>query len=174
MFELIVSSIYFILPAYIANMAPVFAARLGLPLGLPIHKRLFGAHKSWRGFYSAYVLALISLSLQYWLQYSGHFYTYNLLNYEQINIFLYAFLFGVGALTGDLIKSFFKRRTGITAGASWFPFDQLDLVIGALIFLAPFFILPWQNIITLLILTPLLHFTANLLGYFLKLKEVWW
>lgn len=191
MSNLILSSLYFILPAYIANTFPVLLQ--WLPLGQPIGKKLFGENKTWRGFYTAYLGALATLFLQFYLQKSGVFpsvsaisnssiltastengYITPLLDYENINLFLYAFAFGIGALTGDLIKSFFKRRLKIASGQPWIPFDQLDLVIGALIFLAPFYIPTWPVIITLIILTPILHLLANFTAYHLKLKKVWW
>lgn len=172
--NLILSSLYFILPAYIANMCPVFFDKLHFPLGAPINEKLFGSHKTWRGFYAGYIGALATLFLQsylYGLVISSAAKTSPILNYSEINIFLYAALFGIGALAGDLIKSFFKRRRGIAPGGSWFPFDQLDFVLGTLIFLSPFFVLPWQNIAAIIIITPLLHFLANLLAYALKLKK---
>lgn len=172
--EIIISSLYFILPAYFANMGPVIANLLNLPLSRPIHGKFFGSHKTWRGFYMGYIFAFLILWLQYYLHTKGIFKTYNLLNYENINLFLYAGLFGIGALTGDLIKSFFKRRIGIKPGGQWFPFDQLDFVIGALIFLSPFFIPNWQTILTLIIITPILHLLTNLAAYKLKIKKVWW
>jgi len=172
--ELIISSIYFILPAYIANMSPVLAAKLHLPFDVPINKKHLGDHKTWRGVYSAYICALASLALQWYLQKTGTFSAYNLLDYEKINLFLYAFLFGVGAITGDTVKSFFKRKLGRSPGSSWFPFDQLDFIAGALLFLLPFFIVSWQTALVLIIATPLLHFLANLFAYLLRFKKVWW
>ena len=138
MLELIISSLYFILPAYAANMAPVLAAKVKLPFAVSINKKHLGKNKTWRGMYAGYLMALLILFIQYYLQNTGTFEQYNLLNYEQINLFLYAFLFGIGALTGDFIKSFFKRKISKKPGASWFPFDQLDFIAGSLIFLLPF------------------------------------
>ncbi|MFH1534225.1 MAG: CDP-archaeol synthase [Nitrospirota bacterium] len=173
MLELILASVYLILPAYVANMCPVIFGKVPI-LGIPIHEKLFGAHKTYRGFISAYIGALAILALQQYLANADILTQFALFDYTQINIFLYAFLFGVGALTGDLIKSFFKRRFRIAPGHPWFPFDQLDFVIGACIFLLPVYIIPWQNLLTILILTPALHFLTNLIGYALKLKKVWW
>lgn len=172
--ELIISSFYFIFPAYVANMAPVIAAKWHLPLATPVNVKLFGDHKTWRGVISAYLGALIALGIQWLLQKQDIFMFYNLLDYEKINLFLYAFLFGIGAITGDIVKSYFKRRLERGPGSSWFPFDQLDFIAGALIFLLPFYILPWSNIITLLLITPALHFLANLTAYFFRFKKVWW
>lgn len=183
MLNLVLSSIYFILPSYVANMFPVIFCKLKLPGCLnfipfekPISKKLFGSHKTWRGFYVGYLGALITLYLQFLAQKDGltENFPATLLNYQNINLFLYAFLFGAGALTGDLIKSFFKHRLNIKPGSPWIPFDQLDFVIGALVFLFPFYLPSWQNIFTIIIITPFLHLLINSFGYFLKMKKVWW
>lgn len=174
MLSIILSSLYLLLPAYLANMCPIFAGRLKLPLGRPISEKYLGSHKTWRGFYAAYFGAFLMLFIQLLLQRSNIFTSYSLLDYEKINLFLFAFLFGIGALTGDLVKSFFKRHLKKQAGSPWFPFDQLDFVLGAGIFLAPVYLIPWQNFLALLILTPLLHFLANVTAYLLGLKKVWW
>lgn len=174
MVDIIITAICFLLPAYVANMCPVFAGALKLPLGKPINDHLFGANKTWRGFYSGYLGALGVLFLQKYWQESGILENYRLLDYAEINLFFYAFLFGIGAITGDLIKSYFKRRLDIKPGSPWFPFDQLDLVVGALVFLVPFYQLGWPHILVLIIVTPLFHFLSNLAGYLLGLKKVWW
>lgn len=174
MLDLIISSIYFLLPAYVANMCPVFATRLKIPPHTVIHEHYFGAHKRYRGFVAGYIGALLILLLQQYFQGTGTMESFRMLDYNTINIWLYAFLFGFGAITGDLIKSFFKRRMNIASGRPWFPFDQIDLVIGALLFLAPFYFPGWAVVVTLIIITPLLHFVSNVVGYWLGIKKVWW
>ena len=170
MFESIIASLYFILPAYFANSCPVIARSLKLPLEIPISQKHLGAHKTYRGIYSGYLGALLVL----FIQAKTALPEYSLLNYSEINIYLYAFLFGFAAIFGDMTKSFFKRKVGIKPGGMWFPFDQLDFIIMVLIFLSPFYTLPWQNILILLILTPPLHFVTNLTAYFIGMKRVWW
>ncbi|NIA01895.1 MAG: CDP-archaeol synthase [Nitrospirae bacterium] len=174
MLELILSSVYLIFPAYVANMCPVIFGKLNFPFGHSINKCLFGANKTYRGFYTAYIGALAILFLQQYLAKNNILTDYALLDYKQISIPLYAALFGFGAISGDLTKSFFKRRLHIKPGRPWFPFDQLDFVIGAYLFLLPAYVVPWQNLLTILILTPALHFLTNLIAYMLKLKKVWW
>jgi len=59
-------------------------------------------------------------------------------------------------------------------GAPFLPFDQTNYVIGAYLFLTPFFkidILIW---IILFILTFFLHIIVNRLGYYLKLHGAKW
>lgn len=182
MFEIIISSLYFILPAYFANMAPVAFSKIpftkrSLPLGRPINEKAFGSHKTWRGFYTGYIGALFVLWLQQYLSQNDLLnsnYFQQLLDYDAINIFFYAFLFGIGAITGDLVKSYFKRRMGIKSGQPWPIFDQLDFIVGALLFLSPFFVPPWQTILVIIIATPLLHLLTNVTAYLLGLKKVWW
>lgn len=175
MIVLILSSLYFMLPAYVANTFPILIGQLfKLPGGKPINEKLFGAHKTWRGFYTAYFGAFAILVVQSYLQYLEPFAKISIFSYHDTNPLFYAFLFGIGAMTGDLIKSFFKRRVGIKPGQPWFPFDQLDLVIGALLFLAPFYQLPGKNVLVLILLTPILHLLANVTAYLLKIKKVWW
>lgn len=174
MLDLIISSLYFILPAYVANTCPVIFGLLKMPLGFAISEKLFGSHKTYRGFYSGYIGALLTLYVQYLLSRNGMFSEYEILNYKELNLFFFALLFGGGAITGDLIKSFFKRRLGIAPGRPFIPFDQLDLVLGALLFLWPVITLPLANVLTLLILTPLLHLLTNVTAYKLKIKKVWW
>jgi len=174
MWKLIISSLYLILPAYLGNMAPIIAGKLKLPFGTPISTKHFGIHKTYRGFYSGYFGALGCLLGQLFLQKNGYFNEYVILDYQNINLFLYAFVFGIGALTGDLIKSYFKRKIGKKEGDCWFPADQIDLILGASLFLAPFGVMTWENFITIIILTPLLHFLTNVSAYFLGIKKVWW
>ena len=167
---LVFSSLYFISPAFLANMCPVFADKLNLPFAKPINEKKFGKNKTYRGFYVGYLGALLVLYIQQKLDLAE----YSLLDYKNINIYLYAFLFGIGSIFGDMLKSFFKRKKGKTPGSCWFPFDQLDFVIMSLIFIYPFFEIPIEHILVLLIISPILHFITNVIAYFLKLKKVWW
>ena len=174
MANLILSALYFMLPAYAANMAPVFAHILRLPFGSPVDKKHLGSHKTFRGIYAAYIAALIVLWIQRFIQKQGYWESMHLLDYEELSILLLAFCFGIGAITGDMVKSFFKRLLKIKPGSPWFPFDQIDYVIGALVFLSPVYIIDWKHAATLLLITPMLNIIVNALGYVLRLKKVWW
>lgn len=174
MMTLIVSSLYLILPAYVANMAPVIAAKLRLPYGRPINRELFGDHKTYRGFYAAFLGALLAILLQRAFQEQMLFETARLIDYLAVNPFVLAFAFGFGALLGDLVKSYFKRRLKRPSGSPWFPFDQLDFILGSLLFLLPFYQPGWGSVVVLLLLTPILHFLTNVAAYLLGLKKVWW
>jgi len=83
----------------------------------------------------------------------------------------------VGAILGDLTKSFFKRRLGYERGKSLPLADQLDFFLGATaaILLCPNCLHPPLGSFLLgLVLIPLLHVSTNILAYKLGLKSVPW
>lgn len=175
--------LYFMMPAYIANMAPVFAEKFGVLkfLARPIDggrtfrgAQIFGEHKTWRGFVVGVASAVVIIWLQNFLYAFSVFQEISLVNYFEINLWFLGFLFGFGALFGDLIKSFFKRRAGVASGAPWIPFDQIDFVLGALIFVNFIFKTSWPLVVVVLLVTPILHILANRIGYFLKIKNTKW
>jgi len=175
--------LYFILPAYIANMAPVFAEKLGVLKFLARSvdggkmwkgRPIFGDHKTWRGFVVGIVSALAVVWLQYFLQQFYFSQKISLINYSEVNLWFLGILLGFGALFGDLVKSFFKRRIGVLPGKPWIPFDQIDFALGALIFVNFIFRTPWTLVIIVLLVTPILHISANRLGYLLKIRNTKW
>lgn len=196
MIETFFQAIYFILPAYVANMFPVILGACKFPFGIPISEKHFGKNKTYRGFYAGYFGALLMLYCQKYLinldslnlldsQATQISEPITILNYSEINIFFYAFLFGFGAILGDTVKSFFKRKLNKKSGSSWVPFDQLDFILGSLFFLIPFQFLDFsqsdflQNLeishyLILLFFTPIFHLISNIIAYWLGIKKVWW
>jgi len=87
---------------------------------------------------------------------------------------LIGLLLGFGAVLGDMIGSFIKRRMGKNRGTNLFLLDSLDFVIISLLFLNFFFELTTWNVIILLISTPILHRVFNIAGYKLKFKKEPW
>lgn len=160
-------------PAMVANMAPVFASKYNLFIWLnkPIDfgillrgKRLLGDHKTLRGFFvgvlsAAVVALLISLVL--------HDAPYDSFS----RAMLYGAATGLGALVGDSVKSFFKRRLRIEPGRSWIPFDQIDFVIGATI-IAIFFVPISLNVFLFAIICiGLLSYVVSNIGFALHIKK---
>ena len=89
-------------------------------------------------------------------------------------------LLATGALLGDLVKSFFKRRFGKERGTKWPIADQYDLVAGAFLLLLigdPAWLFATVTLpvfLIILIITPVLHRATNIIGYMFKVKEVPW
>ena len=78
---------------------------------------------------------------------------------------------GFGALAGDAIKSFFKRQFSVASGQSWFPFDQIDYILGGILFSLPFVILNITDYLIITVVWFLIHPVATVVGWLLKLKD---
>ncbi|MBS7635834.1 CDP-2,3-bis-(O-geranylgeranyl)-sn-glycerol synthase [Candidatus Bathyarchaeota archaeon] len=163
--ELVSEAIKFIFPAYCANAIPVLAGG-GLPLDLRRKffdgKPIFGKNKTFRGFFSGLIIGTIAGFAE-----AAVFEEYQ-------NIGYFGFLLSLGALLGDLAGSFLKRRLGIPPGGVLPIVDQVDFVVGALIFSIPLNILNLELILVVLIITPPLHMATNFAAYKLGLKNSPW
>jgi len=136
-------------------------------------QEIFGSHKTWRGLLVGILGGIIIAGLQAELQITSLGCALSLNDYQQ-NWLVFGFLGGAGALLGDLLKSFFKRRFSIASGSAWPIFDQLDFIAG--FFLLTFWIFNpgWLIIVTVFGLTILLHPLTNIVAFFLGIKKVWW
>jgi CDP-2,3-bis-(O-geranylgeranyl)-sn-glycerol synthase len=138
---------WFFLPAGFANMGPVFANKIPgfnrwetpMDFGKSLRgQRIFGDNKRVRGLVAGIVLATLTIALQkYFFGHSAWVVEHSWLDYQPASVWLLGPLFGAGALIGDAVESYFKRRRGIAPGHLWFPFDQTDYIIGGLLFSAP-------------------------------------
>jgi CDP-2,3-bis-(O-geranylgeranyl)-sn-glycerol synthase len=165
------------LPAYLPNpIAALVGGGTPIDLGrnFPDGKRVFGDGKTYRGLVIG-IFAGISIGLaEIWL--AGVYGWENLPEQTYLSITLLA----TGALLGDLCKSFFKRRLGKERGAKWPVADMYDLVAGSLLLVLivdPGWLFANMTLLTfilILILTPILHRTVNIIGYHFKVKEVPW
>jgi CDP-2,3-bis-(O-geranylgeranyl)-sn-glycerol synthase len=173
---LILKASWLMLPAYLANpTAVVFGGGTPIDLGKNWRdgRRIFGDGKTFRGLIGGtacgVIIGLIQMQVTS-LQYLGTF------------TFLSIFMLSFGALIGDMTKSFFKRRLGYERGAEFPLVDQLDFVAGAWIltyafdpvwFSKNFLAAPWI-MVTVVLLTPLLHRLTNIIGYYARLKKEPW
>jgi CDP-2,3-bis-(O-geranylgeranyl)-sn-glycerol synthase len=178
-------ALWFFIPAAIANMAPVFAAQLpglrkfeapldfGMSLG---GKRVFGAHKTWRGLVSGMVAATAVLWLQQYLaRYYGWFTSSaQHVHYLALPLFLLGPAFAVGALGGDAVKSFVKRRRDIPSGGVWLPYDLIDHIIGAALLALPFVAFDWWTYVVVVTVWFVGNFGISFLGYLLHIKKRPW
>jgi len=134
---------------------------------------IFGSGKTWRGIVSAGIVGILVAWLQAYLYQFQYFADISLLVYPQWFV-VFGLLAGLGAILGDLAKSFFKRRAGIKSGMAWPVFDQLDFIIGFFIFT---YLIVWpmpEIVITVMLITLVLHPLTNLISYGLGIKKVWW
>ena len=185
-YTIILQALWIIIPAYIANASAVLVGG-GTPIDFGKNwrdgKRILGDGKTWRGLISGTFIGMTAgFGLVVAASYinSSEYSFLHLTNFERFPLMvLIIFSICFGALLGDIIESFFKRRIGKDRGDDWIPFDQIDFILGVLFFSfvissimqlsglmsTNWFIenlFPWQ-IIVLLLVTPFFHLTANVL-----------
>jgi CDP-2,3-bis-(O-geranylgeranyl)-sn-glycerol synthase len=173
----LVSALWIMLPAYLPNsVAAVLGGGRAIDGGRVFAdgRRIFGDGKTWRGLFSGITAGIVIGVVQIWARDTA-----SLLILPEL-IIPVVVLLASGALLGDLVKSFFKRRLNKDQGAEWLIADQYDFVLGAFIMLLLFqydwvvttitpLILVW-----ILIITPLLHRVVNIIGYLTGVKDVPW
>jgi len=164
-------ALLFFLPAGVANATPVLANRIPLvnkwttPMDFGLtwrHKRLLGSNKTWRGVFTGTILAGITGWLLFPLTGSGQ---------SRPTVFGLSLLMGFGALLGDALESFIKRQRGVPAGHSWFPFDQIDYIIGGLIIISPFANISVAMMAVILVTFFVLHLLVAYVAYLTGLKD---
>jgi CDP-2,3-bis-(O-geranylgeranyl)-sn-glycerol synthase len=160
--QLVIEALKFIFPAYCANAMPVIAGG-GYPMDFGKKfldgKPIFGKNKTFRGFFSGLVVGIVA-------------------GYAETMFFgfppLFGLLLSLGALFGDLAGAFVKRRLGFAPGELLPIVDQVDFIVGAILFSFPLQILSWELVITVLIITPPIHILTNFVAYKLGLKTNPW
>lgn len=159
---LVVEAFKFIFPAYCANAAPVLAGG-GLPMDFGKNfvdgRRVFGQNKTFRGFFFGLIIGVFVGLVEYAV------FGYPL---------LFSFLSPLGALFGDLTGAFLKRRLNIAPGGLLPIVDQVDFVVGAVLFSLPLGIVSWELAVTVMLVTPPIHLLTNFVAYKLKLKSNPW
>ncbi len=164
---MLVDYLLIFVPAMVANGSPPILAKI-LPnlLDIPLDankewrgRRILGDHKTWRGLVGGVILAGIS----FWLVWS--------FLEDKTWPWYFGLMAGTGALVGDAIKSFFKRQIGVKPGKVWFPWDQIDWVIGFLVVLIMVDQISWQKILFYLTIGFLIHMISKVMGYWLKINE---
>lgn len=170
LFDQIFFALWFFLPVGVANCTPIIAAKIPLlqQWSYPIDcyqtfrgKRILGDHKTIRGLLTGILAAIATVLIQ------QYFY-----NVTTINPIVFGAACAIGALGGDMIKSFLKRQLGIASGNRWFPFDQIDYIVGGIIATSFFVHLSFFTYTLITVVWFTLHIIFSKIGYFLKLKSV--
>jgi len=162
--QLAIEALKFIFPAYCANAVPVIAGG-GLPIDLGNNfldgKPIFGINKTFRGFLVGLAVGTAvglveSIAFGYRLE--------------------FGLLLSLGALFGDLAGAFVKRRFSIRPGDMLPVVDQVDFIIGAIVFSLPLSLQfeSWQLFAAVLVITPPIHLLTNFVAYKLGLKNSPW
>lgn len=176
-----VLTLYFILPAYFSNGAGLlFGGGMPVDFGKSDKNgvRWIGDGVTWKGLIGGTIIGIITgiiqgLAAPYILSNFGQFITTPIITNVSEGI-LIGFLLGFGALLGDALGSFLKRRLGIGRGKPAPLLDQLDFLIVALILVSFVVKLDWVFIVMAIVLTLIIHLLANTGAYLLGLKDVWY
>jgi len=169
----ILYALWLIFPAYVANAsAVIFGGGKPIDFGKTWRgKPILGEGKTWRGLAGGIFSGIAAGTIMNMIYPSFG---------EGMESLTILFALSLGALVGDMAESFLKRRLGRRRGEPWPVADQIDFLLGALLFS---FIISREwfvsnftpyRILFLLIFTPLIHLATNLLAYVLKLKKVPW
>ena len=175
------ATLYFILPAYFSNGAGlVFGGGIPVDFGKSDSNgvRWIGDGVTWRGLIGGTLIGIITGIIQGYLAPEiianfGQYITTPIVT-SISNGILIGFLLGFGALLGDAIGSFLKRRLGIGRGKPAPLLDQLDFLIVALILVSFVVKLSLSFIVIAIVLTLIIHLLANTGAYLLGLKDVWY
>ena len=191
-YDFIIQAVWLILPAYIANASALLSGG-GKPIDFGRKwrdgNRILGDGKTWRGLFIGTFIGMtagfgFSVVSKFALNINFPIKINDFLGFPLMIPILFSICFG--ALIGDIIESFFKRRRGRKRGENWIPFDQIDFILGVLLFS---FIMSsilhilnitesnWffdsfsiYHIFVLLIVTPFIHLFANLVH--IKTKKI--
>ncbi len=165
------SALWLILPAYFANSGATLAKgriRIDFSGNFFDGRPILGAGKTFEGLAFGVSIGTFIGFVQGVLQ-----------NLQLINTIFnmtatYAFFIAFGALAGDIAGSFVKRRLNFKRGEPIPLLDQLDFVAGSLLFASFFFAIGMDTVMFVIIITPLIHLAANLIGYRCGLKKEPW
>lgn len=176
----VITSVYFYLPAALANIGanlgkfiPIFHdIKQPIDFGKKINGvRIIGDHKN-IGSFSFGVLFGSFWGIIKTIYIDPHMTKYLLLNESSYKLILLYFFMSFAALSGDLIKSLFKRLLNRPPHAPWIPFDEIDHSVASMLLAKIFFPIPWLVVLFTIFIFMVLHFISNVVGYILKLKEV--
>ena len=162
----VVQLLYFMAPAYAANMAPPFV-RYWSGWNPPLSQRWLGSHKTAGGFAIGVLAAVVATFVQSRIAWKGA------LAAPEPWLTL-GLRFGLGAMAGDTAKSFLKRRAGIAAGRPWIPWDEIDFVLGALARVWGAAALARVDVAPNRVLSVIGHVLVNHLAYWLGIRNAKW
>lgn len=173
MIKILLQALQIAIPSYISNASPVFLSKIKthpLDFGKKCKdgNRLLGDGKTIEGFFIAILTATIVGIIQNYL--------ININNYSYfLNIPIFAYsLIGFGAMFGDSISSYFKRRNNLKRGEKGGIIEMIDFVIGSFVFIIPFVNYSIWSFLIVILITPLIHRTANIIGYKIGVKREPW
>lgn len=177
----IIFALWFFLPAALANMAAVIAAKIPAlkKYDAPMDggrtfkgKPLLGKNKTWRGLVAGIIVATLTLWVQQitiehtpWAEHAAE------IGYASLPVLVLGPLFAIGALGGDAVKSFFKRQLNAAPGKAWPFFDQVGEILGAIVATIPFVTFSFGVYVGVIIGWVVIDLGVSTIGYLIGWKE---
>ena len=158
--------VYVMLPAYLANMAAPLA-KFWPGWNRPISRQWLGDHKTMVGFLLGVAAGVLTSYLQLHVSWLPH-------SLEPSSWVAVGCAQGIGAMSGDAVKSFFKRRVGIAPGRPWVPADQLDFILGAMLLGWPWLQMRPLEVALILVFTFIAHIVVNHIAFRLGIRDAKW
>ncbi len=171
MLMLILQALWFIFPAYVANASPVvIRGRKPLDFGKKLrNNRILGDGKTLEGTIGGIAFGALTGVLQLYII---QFLPLDLgLQAHSIELII---ALSVGAILGDIIGAFVKRRLGVPRGHPALLLDQLDFLLTSLLFASFVIDMSISLMLVLVVITPVLHLGTNIFAYFMKMKKTPW
>jgi len=174
----VIEALLLVLPAWVSNSVPVVLGggpKIDGGYRAWDGRRLLGDSKTVNGFVSgiAFGSAVGAVAAASF----GHLYLPALGLHQKIGL---AVLIAFGAMAGDLLGSFVKRRRGMPPGYPSLVLDKLLFLFVALALAIAAYpplwgSLGWEGVAFLTVLTYLLHVAFNWIAHYaLKIKKVPW
>ena len=175
----LIEAIWLILPAYAANGLTPLVGKKGNLHRMDFGKEfkgepLLGKGKSWEGLFFGSIVGTAVAGIQ---MLAFPYLPFGLSPVELDIVpmsLLLGLLLGFGSLLGDAAGSFLKRRLGISRGNPAPLLDQLDFLAGALLFSSVMVSLKLEWIVILVIITPVIHVIASMVGFRARIKRNPW
>ncbi len=173
-----ISLLYLALPAFVANMMPIVATKTNIcpKLAVPIDRgkkmrgrEILGKNKTFRGLIIGTLSGAFIALIQFYLPF-----------FENIKLdsvsttLIFGTAAGFGALFGDAIASIIKRQSNVPSGKPFIPLDQIDYILGFIIFTIPFINWSFWDIAFLLGFAIIANPLTNLTAYLFGIKNTYW
>lgn len=178
--NLILISTFFYFPAAMANVGAVISRfilgfnKIETPVDFGISFRgirLVGDHKKIGGFLFGIVFGVFIAMMKY-LYFDIIFPQFLIVHYDFWKYITMYSVMSFGAVSGDILKSIFKRQLGIAPHSAWIPFDEIDHSSVSMVLTAVFFGISWVLVLQVVVIYFFWHILANVVGYVLKIKKV--
>lgn len=180
--------VWVLLPAFVANATATLPRGAGPPMDFGRiwardGRRVLGPSKTWSGFLVGGAIGAAVGVFEAWLILLAppNWALVPVLAPNVLAAIPFALLIAYGAMTGDAIGSFVKRRLGRPSGErtpllDQFPFVLVPIALGFTLY-TPLFagvFVNWEAVIWLVMLTLGLHALFNWIGYHAGVKKVPW